>query len=375
MENIKRILEISDSNLSNTLKFGLYGIHASLVAARNQFPDDPSIKQCDALIDELEALLNDSNIESYPPLTPLKKGIDRSSPSSDKFILKSLKDYLAGNQDLIIYLGDNFLVQSEIDEDLWKKIQLFLLRVPERMADRLKNEILKQIPDGVKLWPQSKLSIPYYKDKQVFPGLANRIKAKGLYFSTQSDLDSRLNPQKKELTEDIEYVGKIVSACIKLIDLDFSNLYHVFEKVYSFGFMSLNKDEEREKYVNALIKSFNQVIEPSQNIVSDLKNYIALDEAIHSLVYKPLVAQDSWWANLKKESRQKLQLFFRKAREEGHNVFIRSLDGDYREVHQDTNRNRDIPLQQGTPGKVLTCLRVYSRIKGQEFPGRVIYRS
>ena len=375
MENIKRILEINDSNLSNTLKFGLHGLHASLVAARNQFLDDPSIEQCDALIDELEFLLNDS-IESVPPLTPLKKGGDnRSLPSSDKFILKSLKDYLSGNQEPIVYWGENFLSKSETDEDFWKAMQLLLLRVPEKMANNLKDEILQQIPNEVKLRRQSKMIIPYHRDEEVLPGLTGGIKAKGLYFSTQSGLDSRLNAQNKELTEDIEYLGKIVSACIKLIHVDSSNLYHAFEKVYSFRFMSLSKYEEREQYVNALIKSFNQVIEPSQNIVSCLRNYIVLDEAINSLVYKPLAAQDSWWANLQKESRKKLQVFFKKAREEGHNVLIRSLDGDYREVHKETNRDRDIDIEQGTPGKVLTCLRVYSRIEGQEFPGRVIYRS
>lgn len=363
MEKIKNILKIN-SNLSNTLKFGLHGLCASLVAAKNQFPDDPSISLCNELIAELEEILNFPNIEADPPVL-----------SSDKFMLKSLKDYVTQNQNLKIYLGEKFLVQSETDEDLWQEIQLFLLRIPEQIAAQLKDEILKQIPDGVKLWPQSKLSIPYYKDEQVFPGLANGIKAKGLNFSTKTDLDSRLNPQNQELTEDIAYLGKIVSACLKLIELDSSNLYHAFEKVYQFGLMSLSKQEERERYVRALIQSFHRVIEPSQDIVSNLNNHIALDEAIHSLVYNPLAAEDSWWGNLQKESRNKLQLFFKQARKEGHNVFIRSLSGDYRNVYKDTNRDQDIPLDQGeTPGKVLTCLRVYSSIQGKVFPGRVIYR-
>jgi hypothetical protein len=363
MEKIKNILEIN-SNLSNTLKFGLHGLRASLVAAKNQFPDDPSISLCNELITELEEILKFSNIEAEQPV-----------PSSDEFMLESLKDYVTGNQDLRIYLGDKFLVQSKTDEDLWQEIQLFLLRVPEKMVDNLKDEILKQIPDGVKLWPQSKLNIPYYKDEQVFPGLANGVKARGLYFSTQTDLDSRLNPQQKELAENIAYLGKIVAACLKLIELDSSNVYHAFEKVYRFGLRSLSKQEEREKYVKALIQSFHQVIEPSQDMVSDLNNYIALDEAIHSLVYQPLTAQESWWGNLQKESRNQLKLFFRNVREAGHNVFIRSLSGDYRDVYKDTNKDQDIPLDQGeTPGKVLTCLRVYSSIQGKVFLGRVIYR-
>ncbi|MBD2483945.1 hypothetical protein [Planktothrix sp. FACHB-1365] len=363
MEKIKNILGIN-SNLSNTLKFSLHGLRASLVAAKNQFPDDQSISLCNELIAELEEILNLTNIEADPPV-----------PSSDNFMLKSLKDYVTQNQDLKIYWGDKFLVQSETDEDLWQEIQLFLLRVPEKIVDHLKDEILKQMPDGVRFWSPSKLNIPYYKDKQVFPGLAKGIKAKGLNFSTQTDLDSRLNPQNQELTEDIAYLGKIVSACLKLIDLDSSNLYHAFEKVYQFGLMSLSKQEERERYVRALIQSFHRVIEPSQDIVSNLNNHIALDEAIHSLVYNPLAAEDSWWGNLQQEYRNKLQLFFKQARKEGHNVFIRSLSGDYRDVYKDTNRDQDIPLDQGeTPGKVLTCLRVYSSIQGKVFPGRVIYR-
>jgi hypothetical protein len=363
MEQIKNILEIN-SNLSNTLKFGLHGLCASLVAAKNQFPDDPNISLCNELIAELEEILNLPDIE-----------VDTPVPSSDNFLLKSLKNYVTGNQDLRKYLGDKFSVKSEIDEDLWQEIQLFLLRIPEKIADQLKDEISKQIPDGVKLWPQSKLNIPYCKDKQVLSGLANGIKAKGLYFSKQTDLDSRLNPQNKELTEDIAYLGKIVSACLKLIELDSANLYHAFETVYRFGLMSLSQQEERDRYVRALIQSFDRVIEPSQDIVSNLKNYIALDEAIHSLVYNPLAAQDSWWGNLQKESRNQLKLFFKEAKKEDYNLLMRSLSGDYRDVYQDTNKDQDIPLDQGgTPGKVLICLRVYSKIQGKEYPGRVIYR-
>lgn len=362
MEKIKNILEIN-SNLSNTLKFSLHGLRASLVAAKNQFPDDQSISLCNELIAELEEILNLTNIEADPPV-----------PSSDNFMLKSLKDYVTQNQDLKIYLGDKFLVQSETDEDLWQEIQLFLLRIPEKMADHLKQEILKQIPDGVRVWTPSKLNIPYCKDQQILPGLAKGIKAKGLYFSTQTDLDSRLNPQNQELPEDIAYLGKIVSACLKLIELDSSNLYHAFQRVFSFDLISLSQQEQREKYVKALIQSFHRVIEPSQDMVSNLNNYIALDEAIHSLVYNPLADQDSWWGNLQRESRNQLKLFFKQAKKEGHNVLMRSLSGSYREVLQDTNKNNDIPLPQGgVPGEVLTCLRVYSRIEGKEFPGRVIY--
>lgn len=363
MENIKNILAIN-SNLSNTLKFGLHGLCASLVAAKNQFPDDLSISLCNELIAELEEILNLTNIE-----------VAQLVLSSNNFMLKSIKDYVTGNQDLKIYFGDKFLVKSEADEDLWQEIQLFLLRIPKQIATQLKDEILKQIPDGVKLWPQSKLNIPYCKDEQVFPGLARGIKTNGLYFSTQIDLDSRLNPQNEDLTEDIAYLGKIVSACLKLIELDSSNLYHALERVYQFGLMSLSKQEEREKYVRALIESFHRVIKPSQDIVSNLNNYIALDEAIHSLVYNPLATEDSWWGNLQGESRNQLKQFFKQAQIKDHDVLMRSLFGPYRDVLKDTNKNNDISFQQGgTPGKVLTCLRVYSRIEGKEFPGRVIYR-
>ena len=58
----------------------------------------------------------------------------------------------------------------------------------------------------------------------------------------------------------------------------------------------------------------------------------------------------------------------------GNNIKIKQLSGLYADICQYTKDD----LQQedgGTPGEVLSCLRLYAKINEEEYPGRVIYRA
>jgi len=117
-----------------------------------------------------------------------------------------------------------------------------------------------------------------------------------------------------------------------------------------------------------------QKAEESNDPLSILRAWIDMDEAIHSLVFVPPAQRYSWWGKLQNESRRILKKIADKAINAGNEVRIRQLSGLYADIC--TSSKDDLQLDfGGTPGEVLTCLRVYARINHEELPGRVIFRS
>jgi hypothetical protein len=104
-----------------------------------------------------------------------------------------------------------------------------------------------------------------------------------------------------------------------------------------------------------------------------LKALLDLDEALHSLVYQPPAAPDSWWARLLGQAREALFLARDRAVQAGIAVHLQSLGGNFADI----NRLAPDSLQVdcGVPGEVSACLRVWARIDDEELKGRVLYRS
>jgi len=86
------------------------------------------------------------------------------------------------------------------------------------------------------------------------------------------------------------------------------------------------------------------------------------------------VERYSWWGNLQKESRRLLRKVADKAVKAGNDVRLKQLSGLYADVCELSKDDLQLDCG-GTPGEVLTCLRVYARINQQEYPGRVIFRT
>ena len=113
---------------------------------------------------------------------------------------------------------------------------------------------------------------------------------------------------------------------------------------------------------------------PKPRLKEYLRARIELDEALHSLIYLPPVAPDSWWASFHAQAR--LTLF--RARDRviqcGCPARLQRLAGSFPAISSlagDDNLNVD----HGTRGEVVACLRVYARIDGEESRGRVLYRT
>ena len=299
-----------------------------------------------------------------------------SSPfvaASRSLQLSELRETFLGNSELSEYLGELELTSNE-DSELWNEIQRLLLRLPATLARSWQERIqAKILVAGASPDNSAAMAIPFSREELIYPGLAGTVRAWGLRFSGAIPLDARV--ADGQLKGDRYFLAGVVSACLKFIELD-PSLHHAFKVVYAFGLQSLASEAERSKYIDALIDRFRRAQKTEENgdSIAALRARLDLDEAIHSLVYPIPGDRYSWWGKLQQKSRDTLNNAANWAREDGHNVHIRSLWGPYADV---LNYSKDdLELDRGgIRGEVLACLRVYAKIDEQVFPGRVLFRS
>lgn len=370
MEQLKKLLNTEDSELAWMLRVSLYGLQKSLQEALETKSSDPGVDTCQEIIQELTNLLK-SIPTSEKRLNVSSENIFESFINVPKNTLKleKLRNSIVSDSNLIRYLG-SFQLKSNTDEDLWSEIQQLLLRVPQAIANswrkRAKNEanIVGACEDN-----QNTRKLPYYCDEIVYPSLSGTIYSQGLRLSK----DTYLSPCLKEVAEkDLLFLAGVVSFYIEFIKID-TSLHHALQSVDRFRVCPLESEQEKIKYVNALVESFNRVqaAEKSLDPTTIIKSRIDLDEAIHSLVYDPPVERDtSWWGKLQREARQTL---ISKAYQYD-NVQIRQLWGRYSDIC--SLSKHDLELDKGgIKGEVSACLRVYASINKTILPGRVLFRS
>jgi hypothetical protein len=401
MEELRKLLEIDNSQIAKFLRSSLYGLKASLKKTQEQFPNDPGDNECTKVLQELQKILQQSSCDSATSQsqnivvtskedskedTQLITSPPSSLPdctSTSELKLTCLRDAFNDDKDVIKYLG-NFQLHSQTDSELWNEIQQKLLRLPKEMARSWQDLALKVAQDAQAegSYDISNIVQLRFKDNEnIYPGLKGIIQAKGLSLSESENafLDSQILQGNKyeDLSEELKLLACLVSICIYFTDKE-PDLHHALETVYKFDTMHLNSNpEQRQKYIEALKERFQRTLtaEDSGDSLTVLKAWINIDEAIHSLVFVPPADSNSWWGELQKRSRRILMGKVKQAREEGHDVRIQELSGEYANIHNLSSRY-DLPLKVGgIPVEVQACLRVYARINQEQFPGRVIYRS
>ena len=112
---------------------------------------------------------------------------------------------------------------------------------------------------------------------------------------------------------------------------------------------------------------------PRQRLKEQMKALLDLDEAIHSLVYQPPAAPESWWARLLGQAREVLFRARDQAVQAGCTVHLQSLGGPFADINRLAPDSLQVDF--GAPSEVSACLRVWARIDGEELKGRVLYRS
>ncbi len=366
MQHLRRLLEIENSELARLLRFSLYGLEASLKKAQAEFSDDPGAKICDEVLQELNSLLQ--------PLIVAPLDVSKIIQPTTELKLSRLRDEFDSDKELALYIGNSPL-QSQTDSDLWNEIQRKLLRVPEDIATSWRQRALNFAQEAGATEDNSDFyQLPFIRDEVIYPGLSGSVRVKGLQLSQQELLNYEI-AQGQE-SGDIHILAGLVILLIKFIEIE-PDLHHALKSVFSFDVISLqSKPEQRSLYIEALSDRFQRTQKAEENAypLSTLRAWIDIDEAIHSLIFVPPAERYSWWGKLQQESRRILKKVADKANNAGYDVRIRQLSGLYADICAFSKDDLQLDCG-GTPGEVLTCLRVYARINQEECPGRVIFRT
>jgi len=397
MEHLRRLLAVENSELARLLKFSLCGLEACLKEAQAEFPQDPGVEICNQVVRDIQSLLQppmqpppppretsqiqnpvlppkpDSLGENVPPITSPPSSSTHSI-SSSALKLNRLQSDFNSDPELTKYLGDSPL-QSQTDVDLWKEIQRQLLRVPEQIAQLWRQKAVNWAEQvGAKEDKSNVVQLPFIRDEYIYLGLTGSIQTPGLRLSIKAPLEPEV--VQGNISEDLHLLARLVSFCQKFIDME-ANLHHALKTVDRFDVICLQSNvEQRNKYIEALIDRLQRVRKAEENgdMLSILRAWIDIDEAINSLVFVPPAERYSWWGNLKQESRRIiLRKITQRASQAGYDVRVRQLSGLYADVHSLSKDDLSMKVG-GIPGEVLACLRLYARINEEEFPGRVMYR-
>lgn len=373
MQHLQQLLATENSQISQLLKLSLYGLQATLNQARIEYPNDPGNDLCENVILEIHNLLEPEVITESPENVV----IDEAKPEqllNVLNVLNELREVFNTDLELNFYLG-NAPLQSQNDGDLWNEIHHKLLRVPEDLATNWKKRALEMAQKVGATEDYINIEhFPFVRDEIIYPGLNGTVQAKGLCLSKKAFFKSEIAPLYN--SEDLQLLAGFLLLYTKFIEID-PDLHHALKSVFSFDVVSLkSQPEQRQLYLEALSDRLQRTQKTEENIdpIINLRAWIDMDEAVHSLVFVPPAERYSWWGKLQQESRRILKKVANKAIKAGHDVKIRQLSGLYADIC--AYSKDDLQLDHGgTPGEVLTCLRLYTRINQEEHPGRVLFRS
>lgn len=379
IQHLQQLLATENSQISQLLKLNLYGLEAILNQARIEYPNDPGNDLCEKIILEIHNLLQTEpiteNVEILETVETLETVIiDESKPEQLLNVLNELREVFNTDLELNFYLGDAPL-QSQNDGDLWNEIHRKLLRVPEDLATNWKKRALEIAEkSGANLDYVNLEYFPFIRDEIIYPGLNGTIQARGLCLSKKAFAKSDIGQIYK--SEELQLLAGFFSLYTKFMEIE-PELHHALKSVFSFDVVSLHSQpEQRQLYLEALSDRLQRTQKTEENTdpILNLRAWIDMDEAIHSLVFVPPSERYSWWGKLQQESRRILKKIANKAIEAGHEVKIRQLSGLYADICPYSKD--DLQLDHGgTPGEVLACLRLYTKINQEENPGRVLFRS
>jgi len=377
-DSISTLLALGPSPASQALRWGLHGLRAALLAAREEAPEAAGANNLRDLLADLDMLLSAGARSSAraDPVLPTDASADRLSTqtgnSADPRLLP-----------LVRALAEDSRLRADLsagssDDETWNDIQRLLLRLPAALAGEWQQRCLEHIQKiGAQADESRTAALPLLHDELIYPGLTGAIVAQGLRSDAGAVLDPRVKPPAES---GLRFLAGVVSTCLWFTGHD-PLLCHCLKDVFRFGITPL-ADGQRERYVSELLRRWERVIagraEPSGGgsrpwFKERLRELLDLDEAIHSLVYQPLAAPDSWWGRLLSEARDTLLQARDPAAAAGCPVHLQVLGGSFGDINRLAPDSLQVDF--GIPGEVAVCLRVWARLDGEEIKGRVLYRS
>jgi hypothetical protein len=377
-EPLVLLLARADSRVSQGVRWSLRGLRASLQAVLLELPKDPGCEQLRALLAELESLFGPAEEKELP--NAAQRAPEMAAGAAPVPRLLPLARAIAKDGRFHAELRCA-PISEDSDDQIWNGVQRLLLRVPPPLAEEWRHrsqEFAAQAGGRLDEWAAVTLPLPW--DEPLYPGLTGELRAAGLRAAPTAASDPRLGavgrfskPSHPD-GEDLRVLASITSTCLWFVDHD-PNLYHCLKSVFRFGMVPLT-GEQRERYVAELLRRWERVrtaSSQSQPLKEYLKALLDLDEALHSLVYQPAAAPDSWWTRLQDQARQALFPARDRAIQAGGAVHFQLLGGNFADINRLAPDSLQVDF--GVPGEVSACLRIWARIDGEELKGRVLYRS
>jgi hypothetical protein len=387
-DSLATLLALGPSPVSQALRWGLCGLRAELQSALAETPNAPGAEELRRLLPELDALLDRS--AGADPVLPSDNGTDRPGPAkAEVFPGASGLLVLAGRLAEDPRLGAILQaapIRDGSDDDTWNAIQRILLRIPAPLAADWQQRCLQFAQENGARPDESRTAVvPLLRDEVIYPGLSGTSQACGLGSTATAALDPRV---RSAPDNGLNFLAGVVATCLWFIEHD-PNICHCLKNVVRFGITPL-QDGQRERYRDELLRLWERLrtglaespllgkegpgrVAPRQWFRERLKEHLDLDEAIHSLVYRPPAAPDSWWGRLQGQARDTLFQTRDRAIQAGCPVHLQVLGGSFAEINRLAPDS--IQVDFGVPGEVAACLRVWARIDGEEIKGRVLYRS
>jgi hypothetical protein len=392
-EPVGRLLGTTDSRAAQALRWGLVGLRASLRAALEENADDPGGVDLRGLLSELDALLGRDQVASscrtdfqgrpneagrtwksvLPSEITSLAGVpsdpvlppDGTPPAASPWLLPLARALAADAR-----LGRP-PVRDTNDDAIWNDVNRLLLRLPPGLADEWRRRSLQQAEQAGGRADETAMAIvPLGSDEVLYPGLTGAIRADGL--RAGAALDPRVAPPADG---ELRPLAGVASACLWFAEHD-PHLGHCLRSVFRFGVTPL-AGGQRDRYVTELLRLWAASARPPaggrQGWKDYLKTWLDFDEAVHSLVYQPPAASDSWWGRLQDRSREMLFRLRDRAVQAGCPVHLQALGGNFAEVSRLAPDSLQVDF--GVPGEICVCLRVWARLDGEEIKGRVLYRS
>ncbi len=367
-EPLGLLLAKPDSRAGQMLRWSLRGLRASLQAARDEVPDDPGRAELDGLLAELGALVESAGSLPGPSLPVEAPAEPVSLPAAEATGPRLLPLAEAAAADA--RFGEMLRgspIRKGSDEDIWHDVQRLLLRAPPDLAEDWKKRSLDLAARLGAREDESRVeALPLGCEEVLYPGLAGTIEVSGL--RADMALDSRV---EAPADADLRFLAGLTSAWLWFARHD-PHLHHCLQSVFRFGVRPL-AGEQRSRYEAELLRRWNRVRVGGAGEKDRLKGLLELDEALHSLVHQPPADQASWWGLLLGQARDTLFRARDRAAGAGCHAHFQVLGGGFADV----NRLAPDSLQvdDGIPGEVTACLRVWARLDGEELKGRVLFRA
>jgi hypothetical protein len=373
------LLARSDSRVSQALRWGLRGLRASLQATLEDVADDPGCEELRGLLSELSSLLEPAGAFSGPALPadglrePPEVGpASRAGPAGAARLAAPTEGPRLLPLARAIAADSRFPPLREgTDDEIWNDVQRLLLRLTPELAQEWRQRCLTYAEKaGARPDDARAAVLPLGRDEVIYPGLTGAVQAAGLRSTAAAALDP-LVPEPSD--QDLRSLAGITSAYLWFIEQD-SYLHHCLQSVFRFGVAPLVGDQQ-QRYRAELLRRWERVRSGARTAATGqrLKDHLDLDEAIHSLVYQPLADARSWWGRLQGQARDVLFQARDRAIRAGCQVHLQLLGGNFADINRLAPDSLQVDF--GVPGEVVTCLRVWARIDGEELKGRVLYRS